>query len=295
MGSGDDEGHAHRAVPRPRRRGHLPPPLRRTSSPGSPRAASARRSSPARCSTSTASATARSTCSRAGWSSSSTASPARTSTSPRPTAARSSATSRSSPASRRSAPASPPSRRRRSVFDRAGLRAMVARWPEFGELIFRTLLERRNWHEREGYGVMRLIAPRGSRRAFEVRDLLERNLLPRPLVRRRHRRGERAAPRLARHPARGDAGPRPRHQRHAQPLRRAGRAVAGPARRRRGPALRPRRARRRAGRPRGGRVRRLRGPEDLRRRGLGARRPGRAPAPGSRTTSASRAASPART
>ena len=25
---------------------------------------------------------------------------------------------------------------------------------------------------------MRLIAPRGSRRAFEVRDLLERNLLP---------------------------------------------------------------------------------------------------------------------
>src|ERR687894_199102 len=36
------------------------------------------------------------------------------------------------------------------AFDRAGLRDMVARWP----------------------------APRGSRRAFEVRDLLERNLLP---------------------------------------------------------------------------------------------------------------------
>jgi thioredoxin reductase (NADPH) len=64
------------------------------------------------------------------------------------------------------------------VFDRAGLRAMLARWPEFGEHVFATLLARRAWHEAEGHGVMRLIAPRGSRRAFEVRDLLERNLLP---------------------------------------------------------------------------------------------------------------------
>jgi thioredoxin reductase (NADPH) len=64
------------------------------------------------------------------------------------------------------------------AFDRAGLRDMVARWPQFGEHIFRTLLARRAWHEAEGHGVMRLIAPRGSRRAFEVRDLLERNLLP---------------------------------------------------------------------------------------------------------------------
>ena len=63
-------------------------------------------------------------------------------------------------------------------FDRAKLRTMVARWPEFGEHIFATLLERRAWHEARGQGVMRLIAPRGSRRAFEVRDLLERNLLP---------------------------------------------------------------------------------------------------------------------
>src|SRR5919106_1037610 len=55
---------------------------------------------------------------------------------------------------------------------------MVARWPQLGEHIFRTLLARRAWHEAEGHGVMRLIAPRGSRRAFEVRDLLERNLLP---------------------------------------------------------------------------------------------------------------------
>ncbi len=63
-------------------------------------------------------------------------------------------------------------------FDRAGLRKLVARWPEFGEHIFSTLLARRAWSEAEGHGVMRLIAPRTSRRAFEVRDLLERNLLP---------------------------------------------------------------------------------------------------------------------
>jgi thioredoxin reductase (NADPH) len=64
------------------------------------------------------------------------------------------------------------------AFERAGLRDMVARWPELGELIFRTLLARRAWDEAEGHGIMRLIAPRGSRRSFEVRDLLERNLLP---------------------------------------------------------------------------------------------------------------------
>jgi thioredoxin reductase (NADPH) len=64
------------------------------------------------------------------------------------------------------------------VFDRAKLRDMVARWPEFGEQIFRTFLARRDWHTQRGQGVMRLIAPRGSRRSFEVRDLLERNLLP---------------------------------------------------------------------------------------------------------------------
>ena len=64
------------------------------------------------------------------------------------------------------------------VFDRAALREMVARWPEFGEHVFRTLMARRAWHEAAGNGVMRLIAARGSRRAFDVRDLLERNLLP---------------------------------------------------------------------------------------------------------------------
>ena len=62
--------------------------------------------------------------------------------------------------------------------DRGSLREIMARWPEFGEHLFATLLARRAWHEANGHGVMRIIAPRGSRRAFEVRDLLERNLLP---------------------------------------------------------------------------------------------------------------------
>jgi thioredoxin reductase (NADPH) len=63
-------------------------------------------------------------------------------------------------------------------FDRAKLRWMLAAWPEMAEMVLRTMMARRAWHERNGYGVSRLIAPRGSRRAFEVRDLLERNLQP---------------------------------------------------------------------------------------------------------------------
>ncbi|HEU4656641.1 MAG TPA: FAD-dependent oxidoreductase [Capillimicrobium sp.] len=61
--------------------------------------------------------------------------------------------------------------------ERPKLRAMLAEWPELGEFVLRTMMARRSWHEREGHG-MRLIASRSSRRAFEVRDLLERNLLP---------------------------------------------------------------------------------------------------------------------
>jgi thioredoxin reductase (NADPH) len=64
------------------------------------------------------------------------------------------------------------------VFDRPGLRAMLAASPELGELVLGCLLARRAWHEGAGHGVLRLIAERGSRRAFEVRDLLERNLVP---------------------------------------------------------------------------------------------------------------------
>jgi thioredoxin reductase (NADPH) len=63
-------------------------------------------------------------------------------------------------------------------FERSELRAMLGSWPELAEIILRAMMARREWHEANGYGVLRLIAPRGSRRAFEVRDLLERNLVP---------------------------------------------------------------------------------------------------------------------
>jgi thioredoxin reductase (NADPH) len=64
------------------------------------------------------------------------------------------------------------------AFERQALRAMLASWPVMAELVLRTMMARREWHEANGYGVLRLIAPRDSRRAFEVRDLLERNLIP---------------------------------------------------------------------------------------------------------------------
>ncbi|MGD9570878.1 MAG: FAD-dependent oxidoreductase [Thermoleophilia bacterium] len=64
------------------------------------------------------------------------------------------------------------------VFDRPALRAMLAAKPELGDMVITSMLARRAWHEQEGYGVLRLIAERGSRRAFDVRDLLERNLQP---------------------------------------------------------------------------------------------------------------------
>jgi thioredoxin reductase (NADPH) len=64
------------------------------------------------------------------------------------------------------------------LFDRSQLRAMLVELPEFGELVLQTLTARRAWLEGNDVGVLRLIAPRSSGRAFEVRDLLERNLLP---------------------------------------------------------------------------------------------------------------------
>jgi thioredoxin reductase (NADPH) len=64
------------------------------------------------------------------------------------------------------------------AFTRSQLREMLAGWPAFAEIVLRTLTARRAWHEGSGNGVLRLITPRGSRRAFQVRDLLERNLLP---------------------------------------------------------------------------------------------------------------------
>jgi thioredoxin reductase (NADPH) len=64
------------------------------------------------------------------------------------------------------------------VFERPQLREMLAEWPEFGELVLQTMTARRAWLEGHDVGVLRLIASRQSGRAFEVRDLLERNLLP---------------------------------------------------------------------------------------------------------------------
>ena len=64
------------------------------------------------------------------------------------------------------------------AFDRPKLRAMLAAWPELAEIVLRAMMARREWHVAHGHGVLRLIAARGSRRAFEVRDLLERNLIP---------------------------------------------------------------------------------------------------------------------
>ncbi len=64
------------------------------------------------------------------------------------------------------------------VFERPQLREMLAEWPEFGELVLQTMTARRAWLEGNDVGVLRLIASRQSGRAFEVRDLLERNLLP---------------------------------------------------------------------------------------------------------------------
>ena len=63
-------------------------------------------------------------------------------------------------------------------FARPELRAMLAAWPELAEIVLRAMMARREWHVAHGHGVLRLIAARGSRRAFEVRDLLERNLIP---------------------------------------------------------------------------------------------------------------------
>ncbi len=78
-------------------------------------------------------------------------------------------------------------------FDRAKLREMVARWPEFGEHVFATLLERRAWHEARGQGVMR--THRSSRVTPGLRGPRSAGAQPSAgaLLRRRHRRGERGA------------------------------------------------------------------------------------------------------
>ena len=92
------------------------------------------------------------------------------------------------------------------AFDRAGLRDMVARWPELGEMIFKTLdglacVERGRRPRCHAPDRTARLAPvvRGARPARAEPD-------PRALVRRRHGRRERGDARVARHPALRDAG-----------------------------------------------------------------------------------------
>ena len=58
------------------------------------------------------------------------------------------------------------------------LRTLVARSGDLGDLILRTMVARREWLQGHGYGHDRLIGSRASREAFELRELLQRNLVP---------------------------------------------------------------------------------------------------------------------
>ena len=60
----------------------------------------------------------------------------------------------------------------------AELNRLLLQIPELSEWILGTFMRRREWLVDHGLGALRLVAPRASRRAFQVRDLLERNLLP---------------------------------------------------------------------------------------------------------------------
>lgn len=63
-------------------------------------------------------------------------------------------------------------------FEREEFRELLLKWPEFAEWVLDTFEYRRHWHEQTGHGMIRLFASRNSRDAFEVRDLLDRNLMP---------------------------------------------------------------------------------------------------------------------
>src|SRR5215204_2428344 len=58
------------------------------------------------------------------------------------------------------------------------VRRVVATAAELGDLLLRTMVERREWLQGRGYGQQRLIGSRWSREDFAVRELLERNLVP---------------------------------------------------------------------------------------------------------------------
>jgi thioredoxin reductase (NADPH) len=58
------------------------------------------------------------------------------------------------------------------------LRKLVAGATELGDLLLRTMVERREWLRAEGLGYEWLIGKRSSGEAFAIRELLERNLVP---------------------------------------------------------------------------------------------------------------------
>jgi thioredoxin reductase (NADPH) len=58
------------------------------------------------------------------------------------------------------------------------VRRVVATAAEFGDLLLRTMITRREWLQGRGLGQQRLIGSRWSGEAFAVRELLERNLVP---------------------------------------------------------------------------------------------------------------------
>jgi thioredoxin reductase (NADPH) len=58
------------------------------------------------------------------------------------------------------------------------LHRVVATAAELGDLLLRTMITRREWLQGRGLGQQKLIGSRQSREAFEVRELLERNLVP---------------------------------------------------------------------------------------------------------------------
>src|SRR5215203_6748862 len=58
------------------------------------------------------------------------------------------------------------------------VRRVVATTAEFGDLLLRTMVTRREWLQGRGLGQQRLIGSRRSGEAFAVRELLERNLVP---------------------------------------------------------------------------------------------------------------------
>jgi thioredoxin reductase (NADPH) len=58
------------------------------------------------------------------------------------------------------------------------LRTLVASSTELGDLLLRTMIARREWLRGEGLGNELLIGKRSSGDTFEIRELLERNLIP---------------------------------------------------------------------------------------------------------------------